>query len=156
MKTLHAAGTEPVNKEAEFLNRRCLRPSDEAPGVVNMHWKHKGHAGMPGRPFTRLADFIAFLPQTLNRPAAFGHWVCLSLQKEVGALVHGQPKAKRSKYNALALKAIWLDVDVKDDPLKGYKDIYEALDAATEFAAKAGLPSPSAVVASGGGARLLD
>lgn len=152
MKTLHAAGTEPVNKEAEFLNRALPWPDDEAPGVVNMHWKHKGYAGMPGRPFTRLADFIAFLPQTPNRPADIQDiYFCLSLQKEVGALVHGQPKAKRSKYNALALKAIWLDVDVKDDPLKGYKDIYEALDAATEFAAKAGLPSPSAVVASGGG-----
>ena len=56
----------------------------------------------------------------------------------------------RHQKDAVALKAIWLDIDVKPPP-KGYATLEEAQDALTAFVKAAGLPPPSAVVSSGGG-----
>ncbi len=56
----------------------------------------------------------------------------------------------RSASNALALKSIWLDIDVKDPP-KGYATKDEARHALDAFVKAAGLPAPSAIIGSGGG-----
>jgi hypothetical protein len=138
----------------EFLRRVLPWPQNGAPGFINVHWRHQHYEGMPGSAFTRLADFIAFLPQALKRLTDIQDiYFCLSLQKEVGAVVHGRAKATRSKNNALAFKAIWIDVDVKPPP-KGYATIEDALDAIKEFARITGLPSPSALIGSGGGVHI--
>jgi len=59
-------------------------------------------------------------------------------------------KAVRNATNALLLKAIWLDVDVKSPP-KGYASIKEAVQAIAKFIKAAGLPPASALICSGNG-----
>jgi hypothetical protein len=54
------------------------------------------------------------------------------------------------RQNALALKAIWVDIDVKEGP-KHYNTIAEAWETICKFRVDAGLPMFSAVVSSGGG-----
>ena len=56
---------------------------------------------------------------------------CLSTQSSTGILKNGKITAARSAATALALKAIWLDVDVGKD--KGYATIEEALTAISNF-----------------------
>ena len=81
-------------------------------------------------------------------------YFCLSLQaktlppKKPG----GDERAARHADDALALKAIWLDIDVKPDkPEKAYVSKSEVLSALHKFCTDAGLPPPTAGVFSGGG-----
>ena len=74
----------------------------------------------------------------------------LSRQSKHGKLdKRGSPMADRHADNALALKAIWLDIDVKPD--KGYAKLSEALEALENFLNDAKLVPPTAIVFSGSG-----
>ena len=66
-------------------------------------------------------------------------YMCMSLQAQVGPKIGKYHRALRNAQNALYLKAIWLDIDVKAPP-KGYNDINEATEAIDKFVADAGLP----------------
>jgi hypothetical protein len=116
-------------------------PAAGEPGYINLHHLLQG-GGMPGRPFTLPADFIAHIPHLKKKRDVY--W-CLSRQKEAGG--------SRSKANALAVKSIWLDVDGNkaDEPDKGYASVPEAQAAVAKFVVDAKLPKPSAIVMSGGG-----
>ena len=64
----------------------------------------------------------------------------------------GNERAARHADDALALKAIWIDIDVKPDkPEKAYVSKSEAVSALHQFIADACIPPPTAVVFSGGG-----
>ena len=77
-------------------------------------------------------------------------YFCLSRQAKAKA-VNGHLKAERHQKDALALKAIWLDIDVKPPPKEGYHTINEAIDALFDFIKHYDLPCLSAVVESGNG-----
>jgi hypothetical protein len=77
-------------------------------------------------------------------------YFCLSLQANCEKTEKGTLKSKRSADGALLLKAIWLDVDVKEPP-KGYATFPEAAQAIAQFCKDAKLPAPTATVKSGGG-----
>lgn len=135
-----------------FLLRVLPWPVDDEPGFINLHWKsaEDSRGGAPGKPtrdvdkLINLADFLA------NKSGRNDLYFCLSRQARSGVNTHNKPKAIRNQSDALALKAIWIDVDVKTPP-KGYASLKEALAAVTQFCTDTGMPAPSALVASGGG-----
>jgi hypothetical protein len=129
----------------------------EDPGWVNLHYSYPSREDPKvlekkgGWPKKDITSFIGSVSYALRTPSRYKDiWYCTSLQSEAGTNTKGKPKAVRKKLNALGLKAIWIDIDVDDDP-KHYHTIDEALRAVLEFQVKVELPQPSAVVFSGGG-----
>jgi hypothetical protein len=108
---------------------------------------------MSGKPFTRLDDFISFVNWASSNPGICKDvYYCLSLQAQAGHLrSNGSPGAKRSKRNALAVRAIWLDVDCNKEPPKGYPCKRDALVAIRNFCIATRTPCPTAIVDSGNG-----
>lgn len=130
-------------------------PGAGAPGYVNLHWRmdseDKKKSFWGGRPFQTVENLLSMVNWCNERPATIkDQYFCLSLQSEQGKYSKGRATAKRVAANAMSLKAIWLDVDVKAAP-KGYPTLEDALDAVAKFVEKLDLPPPSALVASGGG-----
>jgi hypothetical protein len=103
-----------------------------------------------GKPTRTIEDFLSLLEWVLSRPTTKDVYFCLSLQAQTKKNGRGNLTAMRHQKDALALKAIWLDIDVRPPP-KGYATLEEALDDLAAFVKAAGLPPPSAKVGSGGG-----
>ncbi len=147
-----------VADAASFLSRVIPWPAAGESGVVNVHWMIRdpktGSKFWGGRPHTELTGFLNLVQWAIGRPQTIQDiYYCLSLQAKVGKSGRGKATAARSAADALALKAIWLDVDVKAPP-KGYADRGEALQVLKQFVLAANIPWPNAIVASGGGLHL--
>ncbi len=74
--------------------------------------------------------------------------MCLSRQSERRVNEKGKLRPVRSKENALALKAVWIDVDIKPG---AYNTLEDAVDAIKQASKALGIPGPTALVSSGGG-----
>ena len=133
---------------AEFFRRVLPWSAAGSPGVANFHWSLPDRKGMGGEPFADLHSFLSYIPWA-NQHAKWikDIYFCLSLQAETGLTASGKIKAARHANAALALKALWADVD-------GYKDYpskTDALAAIHKFVQDSGIPLPTALVDSGGG-----
>ena len=64
---------------------------------------------------------------------------------------NGKPTALRRAANAVALKAIWLDIDCNKEPPKGYRCKEDGLKALREFCDATRIPYPNAIIDSGNG-----
>jgi Domain of unknown function (DUF927) len=124
-------------------------PGDDLPGFCNVHVQGKinGKTFWTGAPTRNVDQFLQAVYSYRSWPTPPDIYFCLSRQSNVKVQGDKQ-KAAKSQQNALALKAIWLDVDVKP---KAFQTVGDALDAVKEFYTKYKLPLPSAYVASGGG-----
>ena len=147
------------NAVSAFMNAVVPWPGAADPGYVNLHYSTVNPKPTPGRelikgsgwPFRALDAFVqraAWIEQTTNFKDV---WFCTSRQSQMGTNTNGKPKAKRFAANALALKAIWIDLDVGAGDPKKYDTIQDAARAVFEFQKKAALPPASAMVASGSG-----
>ena len=139
----------------DFIARVVPWPGANTPGVVNVHWRmlHPQSKNLiwSGRPTGTPDDFVGVVDWAVQRPASFQDiYFCLSLQAHMGRSKNGKPTVARSQADAMALRSIWLDIDIKDPP-KGYTDLGEALKALDVFIKAYKLPFPTAIVASGGG-----
>lgn len=139
----------------DFLSRVVPWPSDQTDGYVNLHWRSKDSRDPTkvfwgGKPFKNVTALIDTAAWALGRENIQDIYFCTSLQAKAGKNTKGGLKVMRSKELAVSLKAIWLDVDVKDPP-KGYTTLDDALTAVATFVKAAGLVPPSALVATGGG-----
>lgn len=144
------SGTSKDGEIASFISRVLPWPRDGDPGVVNLHWTSPKGPGMRGRPYTNVAHFLSMAAWGSKHADSIKDiYFCLSLQSAVGETINGHARAHRSQQNALTLKAIWLDIDVKPD--KGYVKLSEALDALAKFLNDAKLVRPTAIVFSGSG-----
>jgi hypothetical protein len=144
-----------VTELTDFLTRVLPWPKLGEPGFINLHWlipasRDPNTLIWIGKPTRTVEEFLSLIDWVLTRPTTRDVYYCLSRQSQSGKNSRGKLTAVRNKGNALLLKAIWLDIDVKPPP-KGYATLEEALDALTEFANAFGLPPPSALVGSGGG-----
>jgi hypothetical protein len=122
----------------------------------------KAHAPSPGhkkgfysgRAVRSLDDAISHVSWVSGHDDTIGIFVCMSRQARAEAkkTKNGGTfyKAFRSQVDALALKSIWLDIDIKDPP-NGYADQDELLEALAKFLVETGMPKPSAVAFTGGG-----
>ena len=70
-------------------------------------------------------------------------YFCLSRQK--------LNRGHRDRKNALALQALWFDIDVDPKNPKKYRTISEAIAALFRFCAALGLPRPAFIIVTGGG-----
>jgi hypothetical protein len=140
----------------EFLSRVLPWPeSEDAPGYGNIHWTFApddgGDPRWAGKPFRTAADAAGFVDWLLTKPSTRDIYFCLSRQGErKPGKKPGSFNAVRNQRNAILLKSLWIDIDVKAGPT-GYSNLSEAWAAFTKFYHGIGLPQPSAVVRSGGG-----
>ena len=130
-----------VNLHYSMVNPRASEPEQE-PLLKGMGWPFKDlHT------FTQRAEWI-------NKTSDFKDvWFCTSRQRDASTNTKGKSKALRRHANAMDLKAIWIDADVKPEDASGkhYTTLQEAWEALRAFRTKLGLPQFSAVVNSGGG-----
>lgn len=133
--------------------------SPQDAGHVNLHYSMTNPRPTPGKPLIKgmgwpfktvdeLVGRASWLNTTSNMKDA---WFCTSLQEKAALNSKGKPKAVRLAANALAVKSIWVDIDVGPDDPKKYATVEEALAAILLFQKTVGLPPPSAIVFSGGG-----
>lgn len=136
-----------------FLSR--ILPSEIGNGAhLNIHWMSRNEDGRKywdGRANDSLDEAIRTL-NWVNRLGGKDIYVCMSLQANYEAKISGNGheyrKAIRLSEDAVALKSLYVDIDVKED---AYPSTEAALAALRGFIEATGLPMPSAVVASGSG-----
>jgi hypothetical protein len=147
--------TDTTKNVAGFLSRVLPWPKDGEPGYCNLHWRTPSMRNAKkmiwrGKPTRTVDEFLTQVKWESKVTTATDIYMCMSQQRRCEPDKYGKQKALRSQADALALKAIWLDVDIKDPP-KGYASLDEAMNAVTAFVKAAGLPSPSALIGSGHG-----
>src|SRR5262245_40531146 len=112
-----------IGGQENFLRRVVPWPTPDTSGVINLHWKGIGPDGNSywgGRPHATAESFVGLVNWCLQRPRQIKDlYFCLSLQAKAGKNTKGKTTVVRSAEDAIALKAIWLDIDVKEPP-KGY------------------------------------
>jgi hypothetical protein len=143
---------------AQFFDRVVPWPKENEPGYVNLHWTFEGEKdGKPatfwgGRAVRNLQDAVNAIVWALGNTATRDIYFCTSLQKEA----HEKTDKTGRKYwtpirnqpNAIGLKSLFLDIDVKEG---GYDTLDEAKAAVKKVVDEVPLPSPSCLVHSGGG-----
>ena len=149
------SGDTAVSEITRFMSRVVPWPEPEAQGVINLHWTFPKFKGMGGRPFRNVDDLRNMAQWGAAQPTVMKDiYFCLSLQSQTAPPKQpgGNERAVRRAENALALKSIWLDIDVKPDkPDKAYVSKSQAISALEQFLVDASLPPPTAIVLSGGG-----
>lgn len=139
----------------DFIARVVPWPSANQPGVVNIHWRmiHPQSKNLiwAGRATSTADDFVGVVDWANQRQQSFKDiYFCTSLQGRTGRSKNGKPTVARSQQDAVSLRSIWLDIDVKDPP-RGYANLNEALKALDVFIKAYKLPFPTAIVETGGG-----
>jgi Virulence-associated protein E len=145
----------------QFMNCVVPWPGPQSPGWINLHTHLKNpdpnrNGGKPfvvGWPVDNVDDFLRRAKAVNNSSVLHDAWFCTSQQRERGATAKGTPKAIRRATNTTFVKSVWADIDIKpgDTTGKHYTSVLKALAAIRKFRKKTGLPTPSAVVKSGGG-----
>lgn len=127
----------------EFLERAIPWPSPEDDGVVSLHTSpyFKGVAVRTIDQFMKELD--------LAREEETNIYFCTSQTREAKSNGHDKLVPSRKQINVNLLKAIWVDWDA--GPEKAYKTSKDAAIALNKFLADTGLPTPSAINASGSG-----
>lgn len=152
--TCETARADDVTNRAEaFLSRVVPWPSANLSGYVNLHYsmdnpREPGKKIVTGKPFTALDGFMKFVGWVQQQPSMKDMWFCTSLQSTAGKTSRNKAKAIRRHLNAVGLKAIWIDIDVKEGQ---YDTLEAAMKAFAKFRVHANLPPVSALVQSGSG-----
>jgi hypothetical protein len=122
---------------------------------INLHWSQPGQNGRrfwDGRACENIDEFVRTLNWALTTDGEKDIYVCMSAQSQMEEKLskkgHTYKKALRSATDVVAVKSLYIDVDVKEG---AYENTREALDALKEFITSASMPTPTAVVASGSG-----
>lgn len=137
----------------QFITRHLPDPAGK--GFINIHWSAPGQNGKKfwdGRACTSVDDAIKTLDWAMKAGDRKDIYVAMSLQarmeEKVSKKGYTYRKAMRSTNDVVAIKSLFIDVDVKEG---AYSDTKEALAALKDFVTSLGMPNPSAVVASGSG-----
>jgi len=153
----------PFDQARIYLARVLPWPQQGEAAFINVHWTFKSEKfdkpGWSGRAVTTVDDAIKAIQFAQKSKDTLDIYVCQSSQREA----QEKTTAKKFKYlkpirlqeNAVALKSIFLDLDVKPlvpgQVVKGYATMAEAVAALGTFISAAGLPKPTMIVSSGGG-----
>lgn len=143
-----------------YLARVLPWPQEgDEPTYVGIHWSlskldKRGKPIWTGRAVRSVADAIGALEFAKKGSDTRDIYVCMATQRSANERV----SKKGYKYltpirlqdNAVALKALFLDIDVKGGD-KGYASASDAVAALADFVTKSSMPRPSIVVSSGGG-----
>lgn len=129
-------------------------------GYVNLCWTQQSEGydkpRWTGRAVRTLDDAIYQLKWGLSLDDTRDVFACMSAQREAHERVSQKGRKyyvpMRSQDNAIALKSLFLDVDVSEDPAKDcYRTRGEAITHLGKFIRDAALPQFSMIVSSGGG-----
>ena len=139
----------------EFLSKAIAWPANDNDGYVNIHTLTPGHAGMGGQAFQSLEAAMPFIQRQLSQDANV--YVCMSKQREANPTTNklGRPyyRAIRNQANAVALKSLYVDLDVGPEDHK-YDTFEEMQTEIIRFIKETGLPRPTYGVCSGNGGHL--
>lgn len=147
----------------EFIARVLPWPVEDQgsyTGYVNIHWTVPGKNGKKpfwlGKPTQTVNGFFNTLTWVRALENTRDIYFCTSLQSQTTTTKKGKEAALRLAANAIAMKAIWLDLDVvTPGKVKDGKQEYDTLEAAIRavlaFSKDIGLREPTALVGSGGG-----
>ncbi len=145
-----------LDQAREYLARVVPWPEEGEKGYVNIHWFYaipgREKPGVTGRPCKTVDQAAKVLKWVLSKDDVLGIYACMSLQEKSQERISraGRPylEAVRSQENALALKSLFLDIDVKEG---AYANTNEAAGAFVSFCRATGMPGPSVLVKSGSG-----
>lgn len=141
----------------KFLELVLPWPASDATGPTycNIHWRPKDPDQQKfwgGRAYTNLSDMMKGLYWATQQEGITDIYTCMSSQNQAEIKVSQKGKtyarAIRFQNNVVALRSLFMDVDVKDG---AYASREEAIAAIVTFAGNIGLPAPSAAVATGSG-----
>ena len=150
--------TAPFDQARSYLAKVIAWPvSGEA--HVNIHWSEaKPGTDRPiwsGRACSTPDDAIRTLTWIRALPGKREIYVCLSSQRlaedKTSRNGHKYRAAIRNQHNVVALKSIFLDIDVKGMGKDSYANLGEAADALAKFVRDSSIPKPTVIVRSGGG-----
>jgi Domain of unknown function (DUF927) len=143
-----------VLEHARLFLERVLPPSIGEGAYLNIHTAAPGQDGRKfwdGRACTSIDDALKNI-EWFNSHSGKDIYVCMSLQskyeQKTSAKGHQYRKALRLAEDVVAIRSLYIDIDVKPE---AYPDTASALAALKAFIDAVGLPMPSAVVASGSG-----
>ncbi len=137
----HTSSSSPAQiSHAEKLLPACWRSPDRAHFIGTLD----RHAGRFKNISVKGAEEAAQFAQALSAMGVDAYFACAEF---------ASPNS-RSSQNAVGAWAFWADIDVAANKAatgQGYGTLEEAQAALSEFCAKAGLPEPTYIVASGSG-----
>jgi hypothetical protein len=146
-----ARGVE-LDDAQKFLSR--VVPWD-GESFVNLHWRFKGEGydrpGWGGRATRSIDEALGSLRYQVRKLSTLDIYICMSSQRLARVEKHNGREwnaAMRIGSNAVALKALYADLDVKDG---AYENTREALAALYSFCDGIRLPRPTVLVQSGSG-----
>jgi len=130
-----------------FLAKVVPWPGEDGSGWVDIYRTFNPASGtgdrlaMTGRPFKTMAPAISWIEWWRDKPDT-NLYVCMSTQAMVSPkpTASGKPVAAKSAENALALRAVWIDVDVD---ARHFATTSDALDATTKFTRAIGIRPPT-------------
>jgi hypothetical protein len=130
-------------------------PVGRADAFVNVHWTFQGAGynkpAWSGRACISIDECINSIQWAQRNADTRDFYVCTSTQRECEERQARNGRtmriAKRGQDNAVQMRALYLDVDVKDGThhADGYDDLAQAAAASLKFCADAGLPSSDAL-----------
>ena len=140
-----------------YLARVLPWPTGDENGYVNIHWTfspadHKDGTPYPwtGQACRSVDEAVRAIAWAQNRPGTRDIYACQSLQSQAKDTDPRKPskylKALRSQANSLALKGLFLDIDLKD-----YASVQELYQTLSKFVLGSGMPQPNVIVATTGG-----
>ena len=139
----------------QFLAKVLPWPDQGETAYCNIHWMSKNAQGRKfwgGRAASNLEELLKLLDWTMKQPDILDLYVCMSSQArcEVKTSKRGYSykNALRSSTDVVALKSLFIDIDVKPD---AYPTTADAALALKQFITSTGMPNPTAVVGSGSG-----
>lgn len=153
-----------LEQARQFLARVVPWPEDGSISWIGVHntWvpddaKPGDKPRWSGRACRTVAEAERAVQYALNGKGSRDLYVCMSAQREAQAVtsvgkqgqMYTRYKAVRLAENAVALKSLFLDIDVKEG--SGYASLDDAVTSLGNFLRETGLPKPSIMVGSGGG-----
>lgn len=147
-----------LDQAKQYLARVVHWPqANEATAWINLHWTCKGRDGKPfwtGRASRSLPDTLKSLQWALGLSDTLDIYACLSTQaqsnEKQAANGWKYHTPIRNQSNAVALKSLFIDVDLKGGE-HGYDTEQELFEALEQFLKATNLPKPTLTVSSGGG-----
>jgi hypothetical protein len=146
------ASSPALDDAQKFLSR--VVPWD-GESFVNLHWRFQGEGydrpGWGGRATRSIGEALGSVGFQRRKPSILDIYVCMSSQRLARVEKHNGREwnaAMRIGSNAVALKSLYADLDVKEG---AYTSTREALGALYSFCDGISLPRPTVLVQSGSG-----
>jgi hypothetical protein len=150
--------TAAMDQARRYLAKVIAWP-ENGEAYVNLHWSEvKQGIDRPiwsGRACRTLEEVTRALTSISSQPGKREIYVCLSSQQKAQEKTSKRGNkylaSIRGQQSVVALKSIFLDIDVKGIDKNSYANLVEAVEALAKFIKDSCMPKPNVIVRSGGG-----